>query len=649
MRLLVIGFYWLLLSIHVVGGAVWFRRFFPRESPWFGFIIPALVLIVVLNFIEHCIGMPTLIWLLPFSLIACISVMLDPDTKWKGLRLPTGIFLVAFAFTLFLRALKPNIFAVSSGNYDLPVIASFCMGEKVPPSFCWFPPYNLGQYYTFVHYGASVLIRLLNVDVGTGFNLSSALLSAWICFATAAIAWRVSRQRAWIAILAAVLVECAANGTTAYLCFTSPTIDPTQSAVLFNDVDDASNKSPLLKLLRPVGDYFSRRELEIPGYWSWLGTYHATNGGQFFTLFSVWSLVEVLRRRPSNWPWIGLVVTPVLMLITSAWGAPMVAVLMAAGLAVASYYRLLPQSARLVLAVLTATAVLLAPTLNDFLVSVVSLWREETWGDNHTQFYEFLLDWWPIFLPWLAALCVWPRLSPAVKIVWVLAPLSFWWVEYYTVAARVDMTGKLWGYLWGMAWCVLFPVVAMRRGWGFRILTAVLLLSNFVSFFFWMKWTLQTTPWDTDVYNLQGAGLLQSDPLQAKVMAAVAPIRGQILLAGTPSISCNNCPILANYTLNYDYIDATYFVNGFFCPGAQKQADLRCQGVIDFYAGKIADPLAFLRYRNIAAVIIWPEDHIRDAVVAKLRQQLAPSYVYRDLNPGNAPNAGVFIYHRPAK
>ena len=50
------------------------------------------------------------------------------------------------------------------------------MGEKVPPIDSWMPPYDSGTYYSFQHYGASVLGRLFSVDIGTAYNLSFALL-----------------------------------------------------------------------------------------------------------------------------------------------------------------------------------------------------------------------------------------------------------------------------------------------------------------------------------------------------------------------------------------------------------------------------------------------------------------------------------------
>jgi hypothetical protein len=69
MLLLRAGLLELLVCFHVIGGAVLFRRLFPRESPWLAFIVPILIVMSALNFIEHLIALPNLGWLLPFTLL----------------------------------------------------------------------------------------------------------------------------------------------------------------------------------------------------------------------------------------------------------------------------------------------------------------------------------------------------------------------------------------------------------------------------------------------------------------------------------------------------------------------------------------------------------------------------------------------------
>ncbi len=96
-------------------GPFLFRRYFPRESPWFGFWVPSLALVMLLNFIEHFLALPSLLWLLPFTLIGLLIVLVRGGYSWEGLRLPIAVFLLAFAFTFGIRALNPNILTSSDG------------------------------------------------------------------------------------------------------------------------------------------------------------------------------------------------------------------------------------------------------------------------------------------------------------------------------------------------------------------------------------------------------------------------------------------------------------------------------------------------------------------------------------------------------
>ena len=68
MLLLRVAFLEFALCAHVIGAAILFRRWFPRESPWFSLLLPILFLLSVLNFIEHFIPLPNLGWLLPVTL-----------------------------------------------------------------------------------------------------------------------------------------------------------------------------------------------------------------------------------------------------------------------------------------------------------------------------------------------------------------------------------------------------------------------------------------------------------------------------------------------------------------------------------------------------------------------------------------------------
>ena len=211
---------WGLVAVHIVGAAFLFRRVFPRESVWLAFVVPELLVVLVCNFIEHQFALTHLALLLPLTTAASVASIFWPKRPWRVMRLPTLIFFGAYGFTFFLRLLRPNIADARDGIPDLSMIANYTYGQTLPAESTWLPPIKMEVYYCFEHYAASVLIRLLAVDIGTGFNICTALLSAYLFFLAGAIAWHLSRGKLWIVILMLVLTALAGPGDTGYLWLT---------------------------------------------------------------------------------------------------------------------------------------------------------------------------------------------------------------------------------------------------------------------------------------------------------------------------------------------------------------------------------------------------------------------------------------------
>jgi len=636
---------WSLVSLHVVGGAVLFRRLFPRESPWLGFVVPALTLVLVMNFIEHQAAIPSLRWLLPFTTLGALWLIVSPQTKWRALRLPAIIFVASFAFTLFLRFLKPDIAGVRDGIYDLQFISCFCMGQSLPVESTWIPPLKLIFYYAFGHYGSSVLIRLFGFDLGTGFNVSAALVSAWIYFLTAAVAWQISRRKLWITLLAPILVACAATGSTGFLWLTMNGVDPEDTATLYSRMDNPQVHSILFHYLTPVYMY-DRHELLVPGWWSWMGIFHSTSLGQFITLVATLSITEMVRPRRSNWPWICCVGGVLLMLVSSTWGFPFAALLVSTALAWCWYKKRMPQNPRWVILGLGLLAACLTPMLLYYLTSSTPPHGPVS-GEEHTQLAEFFVQWWPIYLPWLGLLLTCRTVHPAVGIILIVTPLAFLGVEFYSFGARFDMTGKIWGFIFCAAWAAFIPAIATSRFWTFRLLFGLIVINSALSLCFWTGYYWRTINWN-DVGEMEGKGDLRLEPPKARILNALLPLKDQIITTGISSWSFCPSARIANFSGNRDYITWSFNCDNDMFRNGMGEGWRREKALDEFYAGKNPDPLLYLRQRNIAAVVVWPDDDIKDDVLAKLEQQLAPSYLYedlRDVDNQSPPNCGIFLYH----
>jgi len=637
---------WGLVSIHILGGACLFRRLLPRESPWLGFLVPSLAIPIVLNFIEHGVALPELVWLLPITFIGSVWMLISPKTHWRFLWKPAVVFLLAFTIPFLLRCLKPDIGEMRDGPLDEFLLSSFTMGDKLPPDSNWMPGFKLMYYYDFQHYAASVLLRLFDLDPGTGFNLGSALLSGFILFCAGGIAWRLGRQRLWIAILVVLMTATAMTGINDYLWFMEPHFkDPDDATMLLNQADVAfPNPVPFEHFIKRYHDYYSIHELIPPGYWSWTGGFHEVMGGHFLTLLSVMCLVEMVRRRRTNVPWIGMVGVIPLMLICSTWGVPMVLLFCVAGATWCHWHGIAPRNWRAVVMAVAVMVICLMPFLLDFLrVHTPTGFLDQ---DANTQFYEFLFQWWPFYIPWLALLFWWRKLNPAAQIVHVITPLMLIGMEFFNVGARIDMTGKTWGDIFGAAWAVFIPTMLGTRSYVLRGIAGLFVIACMISTCFWVDYIHRSMHPD-DFWQLSGQGDMRTDPAKGRIFNFVSSVNHKIIIVGKSTWGFAENPLLANLTRNKAYIAWCFHCSSVFHPDSFDEASTRDQDVNAIYAGTKDDSRQFLHDHHIEMLVIWPEDHIPDDILAKLKRELVPQYLYQDcrgMKPASdAPNAGVFV------
>jgi hypothetical protein len=640
---------WALVCVHVVGGAFLFNCLFRRESPWLGFIVPALALVMITNFVEHGVGFFSFQWALPVTFLGCLWMIVRPGNNWRRLWLPTTVFLAAFTFTLAIHGLKPNIEAVRDGRLDTHLIADYSTGLTLPPMSTWEPPFKQLHYYSFEHYAASVMDRLLGLDVGTGFNLAGALTTAFIFFLVGAIAWRLGGHRVWIVLTSVVLSISAMSGAVPYLWLLAPgTNEPNDAANLLNRADPNHWQFAFSWLIGRVDGSYDQRELLVPGYWGWIGSFHSVVAGQFLTLLSVYCLVEMVRRRQTCAPWICGLGACLLMLVCSTWGLPFMGLLFLSGVMYCLWKGIYPRNFRVVLIGWGAMAVCMAPMLMYYL-------QEEAPGVGGVgphmpaQLAEYVIQWWPVYLPAAILLFFWRKLNPAVLIVMALVPVGLWTVDHYNVTDHLDMTGKIWGYLFGAASAVVIPSVARLRAYWVRGVFGLILAAGGLSMCFWADFTHRTIQND-DRWHIEGLGDLRDDPVKARILHDTGVLEQQVIVPGICEWNSGESVDISTFTGNYAYVaddfDLDCHFNDTFCSEGKRRAD----AINAIYAGKSRDALTYLRDHGIAALVIWPDDNISNEVLAKLKNELGPGYWYQECRNDDAgpndPNGGVFLVRR---
>ncbi len=636
---------WLMVSVLVIGGAVIFCRLFPQESPWFGFLIPPLAFVILLNFIEHFVALPSLFILLPLFLGFIAWILISPKFSKKNLLLPSVIFLLSFAFTFGIRCLQPDINYTSDGLADLNKINNFCQGDTLPPMDTWLPPFRYEWYYSLQHYAASIIKRLLNIKLGVAYNISHALLSAFTCVAGAAAAYRLSGGRTWITYATPFLIESATTGSSAYIQLTMH--DP--SLWLANNLsgafDDLQRNNPdnsLWKLL--ASDHHERLELQVPGFWTWRDEYHANSSGHFLTLFSLFVISELTDLKEAIWPWVMAALIPIFAVVSSTWAFPITFLLCGGSATFAWFCKRRPTQIGLTVTILLSGLVLLWPSFYDVTSSPEVPSLMETKHEWATPFWEFIIQWWPVLVLWLCGCFYFRRLSFASRWVMIVVPIMLIGMEWVTVEGRYNTVEKMWGYIYGAAFFTLFPLIAMRKGLITRLITVILLLSAFISLSGWLRnawnWT-PFGPWHEAEFHLEGNHYLLADDQKKKMYQVLTQIKHATFLTGKcVAFNYYESPALTVFTENRSYATWTYFES---VANYVEVAEYREKQNNDFYSGNMQNRLQFLQSNNITGILIWPDDDIQNDFLETLTKELDPLYQYIDCRGSGDKNAGIFL------
>jgi hypothetical protein len=657
MHLIQALFLWLFTAGFAVGGAGVFRRFFPSESPWFGFFVPPLALVILLNFIEHFFALPQLLWLFPVLAGLLIWLLLSPKIAWRELALPAGIFLGSFAFTYLVRCLQPDILPSSDGISDLNKINNFSQGGTLPPLDTWMPPFPYVWYYSLQHYAASVIKRLFDVEIGVAYNVAHAFLSALTCTAGAAAAHRLSGGRRWVTIAIPFMIESAATGSSLfiYLSMHHPSMwyanNPSGGVIDYDNAvaaGAAADANPLWKsvLHDPLWQWLAqdphreRLELQAPGFWTWRDEYHANASGHFLTLLAVFVVAELTALGRSAWPWIMAVLIPVLAVDASTWAYPITLLLCGGTAAFALLLGRRPANLFSSALILLGALVLVWPSFRDVTSSPEIPDILRTKPEEMVAWREFILQWWPIILLWICGCCLFRQISFGTRWILFVIPLMLIGVELYTVEGRYNTVEKMWGYTWGTGLIALFPIVATRRQLGCRIVTGLLLFSGGVSLGAWLINTYDVLPWQPAIFHLEGDGYIMADEQKKNLLHVMQQVKRATFLSGKAAWCYNESPALAIFSGNRSYSAWYYFESVANYP---QEAEYRSGLNNDFYSGAMADPLKFLRANDISGVLIWPDDAIPDAYLATLKTKLGSDYDYIDCKGNGPQNAGVFL------
>ena len=640
MAILRSSFFEFLILVHVIGAAVFFRRLFPRESPWLGFFVPTLALMCGLNFVEHYVALPYLGFLLPLTLGGLGWVMVASGGAWRGLKLAAVLFVVTFTFVMALRCISPDIPNWTEGAGDMTRVLEYCMGEKVPPTDNWMPPFDRAGYYSFQHYGASILTRLFAVDIGTGYNLSFAFLATLTGVIGAGAAYGLSGKKVWVTIVTLFVLMAGSTGGALFLAFMSKHDPDYVLSLSLNGGWDEPNWNPFW-WIAAHDQYHPWLKLLPPLYTLYYSEFHANLGGAFVVMASLLCVNEVFASTRSNWPWICLLVLPMIVIITSAWFFFIVLFFCFGSMALALVASRRPENWRMVAVGALVALVLVWPAVSSLIISAPVYPHMFSWTspDFRTPLWMFLMQWWPVYLPWIFLCFVWTRLNLVAR--WLHAGLAvlFIWVEFVTVGDRPLEIEKMWGAIYAAGLVTVLPLALAQRGVAFRFLEVAMILATAICFGWWLKVDYSTIDWPC-FCRLQGDYYIRVDPQRRRLLQVMSQFHGATFLPGKSVWAYNQAPAAIDFTENRCYIAWSFQEDE--C-GHPDEPAYRNKLNNQFYAGEMKDPLPFLSANNISAVLIWPEDKISDALIDQFKKQLGSQFYYVDCRMDLPDNAGLFV------
>ena len=285
-----------LWGLMLIAGVYWRHR-------WFALVVAPILAVTGIYAVEclHGLG-PALPGIGLFSTLVSAALIGLSAVSWEPARLGprqasllrewraefapgrlagcSAVFAAIFLYALLWRFTSPDIDGSSEKIADFSYICSYYPGETIPVPDAWFYPYLSTQYYSFQHYGAALMGRVLAVPPGVAYNIAFCLLIALGGSAFSGAVFLVSR-RLWVRGLVIAGFVVGGMGTTLFVHQTDQNVHPWTTMRFIGSAP--MDKPPLGPWVKAYQSRFEH--LDLPGepfsYSIYLGDYHAPLSGYY--------------------------------------------------------------------------------------------------------------------------------------------------------------------------------------------------------------------------------------------------------------------------------------------------------------------------------------------------------------------------------
>ncbi len=593
---------------------------------------------LVCFFIEHFAGFGPHPRILPFSTVASLWLIWRNRLLVRENRGTEAIFLVGFLYCLAWRYTFPDIDYSEDKMPNFGLIEAYMRGGRLPAPDLWLANYPANCYYSFQHYGASLLGRILGVGPGVSYHLAYCTL---VGFLTLLFGSTLSRLCPWgpgrWTVIASLLVGGSGVVLISHALIRDPfPIDMVRflgGAIVHDDLTPLGHR--VSAWMTTAGIEPRDLPMEPLSYFLTKGDYHPPLAGFLLLAFAV-ALIAAQetgasgRARAMNHAI--LAATVPVAFIANAWIVPLQALLVGGWLA---YRALRGERSCLIPAVLGAAG---ATALEyPFLVQ----FTQQAIGDNasihmigrddHTPLLGWLLTFWPVLGILALGLLNRDRRPLALYFVatWAVALVATEFLYNHDLYggpyARFNSTLKWWQWVYAG---IILTVGAINLGSRSRLCrygTLLLLLPN-LSFAYDMGRQFAGVKKDS-MGRLSGSGWLERDTVIKDMISDLSARADGVTIESGLVMANSESPAVTLFSgkqslLGWPWLEEAW--RGSFTEINQRLSDMN-----RFYSDALPDPTGWLLSYDVKYVLWLPRDNVdKGARYRSLTEKLRPRYFW---------------------
>jgi uncharacterized membrane protein len=612
------------LWINLLGAGLAARRFVGDYAIARASAVLAICLVCFC--LEHFWGWGPRLPLLPFTTAFSIWIIWRQRSVVRENWRLELLFGAGFFYCLAWRYTFPDIDYSEDKMPNFALIESYMRGTRLPPPDLWLSPFRANCYYSFQHYGAALMGRLLGVGPGVSYHLAFCTLVGFLTLLMGSCismfcSWTVGR---WVAMLSLLLGGCGIAVFVHLLIREPYSIDIVRflgGAIVHNGLTPLGQK--VSQMMSTPGVEPRDLPMEPLSYFLTKGDFHPPLAGFLLLAYAV-ALIAALetgsdQSRRGLYQAL-LAATVPLSLISNAWILPLQCLLVGGWFA----FGVIRGERKCVVAGLAGAAIATAleyPFLLQFTQQAIGSNASIGFTSHvdHTPLLGWLLTFWPVLgILVLAAFSRERRpLSIFFIVIWGIALIAtefFYNHDIYGGSyARFNSTLKWWQWVYAGIVVTLGALNLGSRSRLCRYGTLVLILPT-LAFAYDLETQFSNArresvakKADSAIGHLSGAMWIERDPVVRDMIVELSNRPDGITLESGLRMENTESPAVTLFAGKQSFLGWPWLEEAW--RGPFLEVNQRFLQINSFYDGTMANPLEWLLHNDVTYVLWLPSDN----------------------------------------